>query len=253
MAIPTDAQSLIEYSLRKLGKGAIDINVTDEQAQDRVEEALDYFQQFHFDGVEKKYLAVQVTQDMQNTRSITMPANTFNVTRIWPLNGDSVSNNSISGDFNIFDLNYQLRLNEMYDFTSADYVYFELANQHLRTLEILFIGEIPIRYNRYTNILYIDMDWDNRVGIGTFVIVECFTILDPTGTLFWNDIWLKQMVTALIKQQWGENMKKYSGTPLPGGITVNGQQIYDEATAELDKLKELIRDTYEQPAEWYVA
>ena len=250
MAQPNSRTGLVEYCLRRLGKGAIDINVTDEQIEDRIDDALDYFYQFQFDGVEKKYTKIQVTANNIANGWVQMPSNTIGVTRIFPLNGDAVNSN-INGDFNIFDLNYQLRLNELYDFTSADYVYFELANEHIRTLEMLFIGEVPIRYNRYTNILYADMTWTQKCAPGSWLIAECWVQVDPSSGMFWNDMMLKQFATAMIKRQWGENLKKIKGVNLPGGITVDGQSIYDEAVKEIDQLKETIRETFEAPPEFY--
>jgi len=254
---PTSRQELIQYCFRRLGQGAIDINVTAEQADDRIDDTLDYFTEFHFDGVEKQYLSMLVTANVMANQYFTMPNNVFNVTRIFPLNTTSVGN---SQDFNIFDLNYQIRLNELYDFTSADYVYFELANEHIRTLEMLFIGDVPIRYNRNTNILYTDLNWGQGTGgpnadvsIGSYVVAEVYTYLPQGDGRFWGDIWLKQFATAMIKQQWGTNLKKTSSTAvLPGGITVNGQQIYNEATQEIADLKENIRSTFEAPPLWEV-
>jgi len=246
---PTSRQELIQYCFRRLGQGAVDINVTAEQADDRIDDTLDYFTEFHFDGVEKKYLSLLVTPAVLANQYFALPNTVFNVTRIFPLNTQTVNN---AQDFNIFDLNYQIRLNELYDFTSADYVYFELANEHIRTLEMLFVGEIPIRYNRNTNILYTDFNWATGPGgsvtNGSFVVAECYTYLPQGDGRFWSDIWLKQFATAMIKQQWGTNLKKTSSTAvLPGGITVNGQQIYNEATQEIVELKQNIRDTFEAP------
>ena len=257
MAQPQNRQELIQYCFRNLGQGAIDVNVTTEQADDRIDEALDYFAEFHFDGVEKKYLSMLVTPAVMANQYFTMPNNVFNVTRILPLNTTTVGN---SQDFNIFDLNYQIRLNELYDFTSADYVYFELANEHIRTLEMLFIGDVPIRYNRNTNILYTDLNWGGGAGggpnadvsIGSYVVAEVYTYLPGGDSRFWSDLWLKRYCTALIKRQWGSNLKKFKGSALPGGLTVDGQQIYDEAITELDELRVLIRDTFQKPPDWEI-
>lgn len=253
MAQPTDRASLIQYCYRSLGKGAIDINVTDEQADDRVDEALDYMTLFHFDGVQKKYLSLQVANTDISNGYFQLANNVVGVTRIFPLNGDNLNGQGIQGDFNIFDLNYQLRLNEMYDFTSADYVYYELANEHLRTLEILFIGDIPIRYNRYTNLLYCDMQWDARVGVGTYIVAEVYVVLDWNNSQsFWGDMMLKKLTTAMIKRQWGTNLKKFAGVQLPNGMVANGQAIYDEAEKEIEDLKLEIRDTFEAPPQWEI-
>ena len=251
---PSSKQELIQYCFRRLGQGAVDINVTAEQADDRIDDSLDFFTEFHFDGVEKKYLSMLVTANVMANQYFTMPNNVFSVTRIFPLNTQTVNN---AQDFNIFDLNYQIRLNELYDFTSADYVYFELANEHIRTLEMLFVGEIPIRYNRNTNLLYTDFNWaqgpGGSVNIGSYVVAEVYTRLPQGDSKFWGDIWLKQYATQAIKRQWGENLKKTSSTAvLPGGITVNGQQIYNEAVAEMERLEGKIRDTFEAPPMWEV-
>jgi hypothetical protein len=252
MAQPTNRQDLVQYCLRTLGKGAIDINVTDEQCDDRVDEALDYITLFHFDGVEKAYLSLSVSAGDISNGYFQLPNNVVSVTRIFPLNAGAGGSN-INGDFNIFDLNYQLRLNELYDFTSADYVYFELANEHIRTLEMLFIGDIPIRYNRYTNLLHIDMKWDARVVPSSKVIAEVYIVLDWNNSQsFWGDMMLKKLTTALIKRQFGENLKKFAGVQLPNGMVANGQQIYDEAEAEIERLKLEIRDTFEAPPQWEV-
>ena len=252
MAQPTDRASLVQYCLRRLGKGAIDINVTDEQADDRIDDAIDYMTLFHFDGIEKKYLSLQVAPGDIANGYFQLANNVTGVTRIFSLDGNSSGTNSLNGDFNIFDLNYQLRLNELYDFTSADYVYFELANEHIRTLEMLFIGDIPIRYNRYNNKLYIDMAWEQRVAPGVYVVAEVYVLTDESAPLFWGDMMMKQLSTAFIKRQWGENLKKFQGTPLPGGLVLNGQQIYDEAVKEIEDLKVTIRETFEAPVQFEV-
>jgi hypothetical protein len=255
MSIPQNRQELIQYCFRSLGQGAVDVNVTAEQADDRIDEALDYFKEFHFDGVQKQYLSLLVTDQVMANQYFNLPNNVFNVTRVFPLSTDTVNSTSAQ-NFNIFDLNYQIRLNELYDFTSADYVYFELANEHIRTLEMLFIGDIPIRYNRNTNILYTDLDWGAGAGgdvfIGSYVVAEVYTFLPDGDSRFWGDIWLKQYATALIKRQWGANLKKFKGTPLPGGIVLDGQGIFEEAKTEIAELRELIRSTFEAPPQWEI-
>jgi hypothetical protein len=252
MAKPTSRTELKDYALRKLGFPVIEINVDDDQLDDRIDEALTMYQQFHYDAVEKTYLKHEVTQgDVSNTY-IAMPSTVIGVTRMFPISSDSVNSNA-AGNFNMFDLTYQLRLNELYDFTSADYVYYALAKQHIRTLDLLFLGEQPVRFNRHNDKLYIDMKWNNRVVVGSYLIIECYKILDPNvATEIWNDGWLKKYVTALFKKQWGENLKKFSGVQLPGGITLNGQQIWNEAEQEIERLEEKLRDTYEEPPQFEI-
>lgn len=246
MAAPSTRSSLKDYALRKLGFPVIELNLDDDQVEDRIDEALDMFRLYHVDAVEKTYLKHKVTAgDIANTY-IEIPENIIGVNKIFSLAATQVGSGG-QLNFNIFDLTYQLRLNELYDFTSADYVYFSLANQHLRTLEMLFIGDVPIRFNRHAGKLYLDNPWDRRLTVDSYFIAEAYVVLPESNTRFWNDTWLKRYTTALIKQQWGTNLKKFSGVQLPGGIVLNGQQIYDEATRECSDLEQEIRDMYEAP------
>jgi hypothetical protein len=258
MAVPASRTDLRDYCLRRLGFPVIEINVDPDQVQDRIDEAITLWQQFHYDAVQKYYAAHMVTQTDIDNGWVPVDANVIGVTRIFTLS-TSQTNSAATNQFNMFDINYQIRLNELYDFTSADYTYFELANQHIRTLEMLFIGEVPIRYNRYENKLHIDVDWKGKVGVGSYIIAEVYIVLDvsentttPGVCLFWNDNWLKRYTTCLIKEQWGNNLKKFMGAQLPGGITLNGQGIYDEAIAEKKELEIELRDMYEMPAMWEV-
>jgi hypothetical protein len=245
--IPTDRASLKTFVLRKLGAPVITINVDPDQVDDRIDEAVLLFQTYHYDGKQQVYTSINVTSNMVNTKSVVMPANTIGVTRIFTLGGSSTSSDGTS--FNMFDINYQIRLNELYDYTAGDYTYFELANEHLRMLEMLFTGELPIRYNRYNNTLFIDAQWKGKINPGSFIIAECYAVLDNTAT-FWGDPWLIKYTTALVKQQWGENLKKFGATTLPGGMVLNGQQIWNEADLEREKLEKKLRDEFEDPPEF---
>jgi hypothetical protein len=251
MAQVTSRQTLKDYCLRELGFPVITINVDDDQVDDRIDEALSMFYQFHVDATQKVYIGHQITANDMNTRSITMPNTVIGVTRIFPINGGSV-NSGTGQNFNIFDINYQIRLNELYDFTSADYVYYELAQQHIQTLSMLFFGDTPIKFNRYTNTLYPDLSWGTTINAGNWVLAECYQLVDPTTGLFWGDTWLKRYTTACIKMQWGNNLKKMSGVALPGGITLNGQIIFDEAKEEKHALELELRDAWEAPPMWEV-
>ena len=157
MAIPTTRAGLKDYCLRRLGFPVIELNLDDDQVEDRIDEAITLWQQYHYDAVQKMYAAHLVTQDDIDNKWVPVDDNVIGVTRIFTLSTEQV-NSAATQNFNMFDINYQIRLNELYDFTSADYTYFELANQHIRTLEMLFIGEVPIRYNRFDNKLYIDVN-----------------------------------------------------------------------------------------------
>jgi hypothetical protein len=244
MSIPSSREQLKDWCLRQLGFPVIEINVDDDQVDDRIDEALQYFQQFHFDGVERWYLKHQITQENKDNGYIPITENIIGVTRIFPVGSTNAS-------VNMFDLRYQLRLHELYDFTSTSYVNYVLTMQHIRTLDMLFSGETPIRFNRHTDKLYIDWDWANDVDVGEWVIIEGYIIVDPnTYTDIYNDRMLKKLATAYIKKQWGANMSKFAGMQLPGGITMNGIQIFQDAVAEIKELEELIRDTYEEPPQF---
>lgn len=235
-----------DWCLRDLGFPVIEINVDDDQVDNRIDEAFSYFQQFHFDGVERWYLKHQVTSTDITNEYIPIPDSILGINRIFPIGSTNAS-------VNMFDLRYQLRLHELYDFTSTSYVNYVLTQQHIRTLDMLFSGETPIRFNRHTNKLYIDQNWISGIQAGEWIVIEGFIILDPnTYTKVYGDRMLLKYATALIKKQWGNNMKKFGGMQLPGGITMNGQTIFDEAVQEIKDLEALIRDTYEEPPQFLV-
>lgn len=246
MAVPSSREQFKDWCLRQLGHPVIEINVDDDQVEDRIDEAIQYFQDFHFDGVERWYLKHQITSNDKTNKYIPINDNILGVTRIFPVGSTNAS-------VNMFDLRYQLRLHELYDFTSTSYVNYALTQQHIRTLDLLFSGETPIRFNRHSNKLYIDWDWSYDVDVGEYIIIEGFIILEPnTYTKVYNDRMLKRLATAYIKRQWGNNMKKFANMQLPGGITMNGQQVYDEAVQEINEIEQLIRDTYEEPPQFLI-
>jgi hypothetical protein len=246
MGVPATREQLKEWCLRQLGFPVIEINVDDDQVDDRIDEALQYFQEFHYDGVERWYLKHQVTAENKANQYIPITENIIGVTRIFPVGSTNAS-------VNMFDLRYQLRLHELYDFTSTSYVSYVLTQQHIRTLDMLFSGETPIRFNRHTDKLYIDWDWNYDVEVGEWIIIEGTIVVDPEAySDVYNDRMLKRLATAYIKKQWGANMKKFAGMQLPGGITMNGQQIHDEAVTEIQQLEELIRNTHEEPPQFLV-
>ena len=246
MGVPATREQLKEWCLRQLGFPVIEINVDDDQVDDRIDEALQYFQEFHYDGVERWYLKHQVTAENKTNQYIPITENIIGVTRIFPVGSTNAS-------VNMFDLRYQLRLHELYDFTSTSYVSYVLTQQHIRTLDMLFSGETPIRFNRHTDKLYIDWDWNYDVEVGEWIIIEGTIVVDPEAySDVYNDRMLKRLATAYIKKQWGANMKKFAGMQLPGGITMNGQQIHDEAVTEIQQLEELIRNTHEEPPQFLV-
>lgn len=241
MAVPTSRAQFIENCLRRLGKPVIEINVDEDQISDRVDEALRYYWDYHFDGAEKVYYKYEVTQNDKDNKYITMPQNIIGVVNMFDL-GNAI------GLGNIFNIRYQIALNDLYTLTSVSMVPYYMAMQHVQFLEYLLVGKQPLRYNRHMNRLYIDMDWD-RVNVGDFLIVEAYQVVDPdTYTDAWADRWLLRYAACLIKQQWGTNLKKFKGMKLPGGLEFNGQVIYDEATQEREELEKEMIFSYSLPA-----
>ena len=263
MAVPSTKTTFKEYCLRALGKPVIDINVDDDQVDDRIDEAVQYFAQYHVDGVERMYLKYLVT-DADITRMTTdtsesvtdssvtttwqradnflvVPSSVISVVNVFPLSDRS--------SMNLFDVRYQLRLNDLYDFSSTSIVHYEMTMRHLDFLDHILVGEKPMRFNQLSNRLFIDMDWSNDITAGEYLIIEVFRKLDPdTHTDIYDDIYLKRYATALIKRQWGQNSTKFNGTPMLGGVTLNGPELFSTAIAEQQKLEEEIRSNYEEPA-----
>ena len=263
MAVPSTKATLKEYCLRALGKPVIDINVDDDQVDDRIDEAVQYFAQYHVDGVERMYLKYLVTaaditrMTTDTSESVTdssvtttwkradnflvVPSSVISVVNVFPLSDRS--------SMNLFDVRYQLRLNDLYDFSSTSIVHYEMTMRHLDFLDHILVGEKPMRFNQLSNRLFIDMDWKNDITAGEFLIIEVFRKLDPdTHTDIYDDIYLKRYATALIKRQWGQNLSKFSGTAMLGGVTLNGPELFSSAIAEQQKLEEEIRSNYEEPA-----
>lgn len=322
MAI-SSRQGLIDYCLRRLGFPVIEINVDDDQVSDRIDDALQYFQEYHFDGVERLYLAHEVSTatmkftglsapsfelketlvggtsgatcklyalsgttakvsdvkgafvagetvtgsisgfsrtltsnpdfytpgDIQNGY-ISIPDSVIGVIRVLPVNGASSGMNNRN---NMFDLIYQFRLNDMYNLLSADMIYYTQVQQHLSMLDMLLVGDRSIRYNRKMDKMFIDVNWEEVFDPGDYVIIECYRILDPTQyTQVYDDMFLKRYATALIKRQWGENMKKFGGIQLPGGVLLNGKEIYDEAVEEIATIENEMQLKSELPVDFMV-
>ena len=270
MAIPTSKATFKSYCLRALGFGVIDINVSDDQVDDRIDEALQYFAQYHYDGVEKMYLKYQITQDdidraasndtttatdtvdsnitatfKEGKNFIPMPSSVVSVIQIFPFD-DQTTNN-------MFDIRYQLRLNDLYDFSSTSIIHYQMTMQQLDFLSHILVGEKPVRFNQHQNRLYIDMDFGNDIDVGEFLIIECYRKIDPaTYTDIFDDIYLKRYATALIKRQWGANLSKFKGVQLLGGVEMDGEGIYSQAQEELQKLEEEIQLAFETPIDYMV-
>ncbi len=241
MASPTTRSEFKEYCLRKLGKPVIEINVDDDQVEDRIDEALKYYWDYHFDGTERIYYKHQITANNVVDKYITLPENIIGAVRIFNIGDPMVSNN-------LFDIRYQIALNDLYTLTSVSMIPYYMMFQHIQLMEQLLVGQQPIRYNRHTDKLYIDMDWE-KVNVGNFLIVEAYEILDPdTYTDAWSDRWLSRYATALIKKQWGSNLTKFSGLQLPGGVQFNGDKIYNDAVNEIEAMEKDMSTSYSLPA-----
>jgi hypothetical protein len=225
MAAISSRDDFKKYCLRKLGAPVIEINVDDDQIEDRVTEAISYYWDYHFDGAEKTYYKAQITRTDITNKYITIPDNIIGVVNLFPI-GNSLNVN------NLFNIRYQIALNDLYTLTSQSMVPYVMAMQHIQFLEQILVGQQPLRYNRIIGKCYIDMDW-TIVNPGDFLILEAYQVVDPEiFTKGYNERWLQNYATVLIKEQWGGNMKKFEGMTLPGGLKFNGQKIYDEARQE---------------------
>ena len=276
MAQPSTRQGLIDYCLRKLGAPVLEINVDDEQIDDLVDDAIQYFNERHYDGVEKMYLKYQITSDdiarfkAGGTNGVGIVSTTATSTNIGVLGGpigstyyetsnfiqvpDSVigierifkfDTSSISGG--MFSIKYQLFLNDLYYFNSVELLQYSMVKSYLEDIDFLLTTDKQIRYNKRQDRLYIDIDWASQ-SAGDFLVIECYRALDPAEfTKVYNDSFVKKYLTALIKRQWGQNLIKFNGVKLPGGIELNGRQLYEDAERELEDIKQRMASEYEIP------
>jgi len=247
MANPSSRQGLIDYALRKLGAPVIEINVDDDQLEDRVDEALQFYQEYHSDAIVKMYYKHQITStDITNTY-ITLPDAITTVQRILPV---SEENSSI----NMFDARYQIHLNDIFDLGNlGNLSNYSMIQSYLTTLDMVLNGAEQVRFNRHMNRLFIDADWERDFNVGDYLIVDCFQVVDPeTYNDVYNDMFLKRYVTALIKMQWGANLSKFDGMQLPGGVQINAQRILEEAREEIAKIEEEMQLKYELPPMFYM-
>mgnify|MGYP000100204985 CR=1 FL=1 len=248
MANPTTRQELIDYALRRLGAPVIEINIDEDQLEDRIDDALQFYQEYHSDATMRVYLKHQITADDITNKYISLNDNILNVKRVFPI-GDSQSS------INMFSVKYQLHLNDIYDLSYiGDLMYYEMVQQYVSLLDMKLNGSGEhIRWNRHMNQLHLDVNWETDIKVGDYIIVEAMRIVDPsTYTEVYNDMFLKQYATALIKQQWGSNLIKFEGMQLPGGVTLNGRQIFDDATQEISQIREQMQSNYEMPVDFYV-
>jgi hypothetical protein len=275
MSKPSTRQELIDYCKRRLGAPVLEINVDDDQIDDLVDDAIQYFQERHFDGVERMYLKYQISQqDIDRARGsstngvgiVTTSATSTNISGY----GTTTSNfyessnfiqvpesvigiekifkfdtSSISGG--LFSIKYQLFLNDLYYFNSVELLQYSMVKSYLEDIDFLLTTDKQIRFNKRQDRLYLDIDWAAQRP-GTFMVIDCYRALDPNSfSRIYNDSFLKQYLTSLIKRQWGQNLIKFRGVKLPGGIELNGREIYEDAVRELDALKQRMASEHELP------
>ncbi len=275
MAQPTTRQELIDYCKRKLGAPVLEINVADEQIDDLVDDAIQLFQERHFDGVYPTFYKYKITQNdidrgrspgnnsvvglvtttvttnivgtattfsyTENSNYLQVPPNIIGVNKIFQFDG----NNSITN--NMFSIKYQLFLNDVYSFGALEILSYAMVKTYLEDLDFLLNTQKQIRFNKRQDRLYLDIDWSS-ISVGTYIIIDCYSTLDPNDYVrIYNDSFLKPYLTSLIKRQWGQNLIKFQGVKLPGGIELNGRQIYDDGQKEIDALMEKMSNTYELP------
>lgn len=241
MAVPTTRAEFKQYCLRKLGAPVIEINVDDDQLEDRIDEALRYYWDYHFDGSQMVYYKHQITAQDRINKYIILPENIIGAVSIF-----SIADPSVRAD-DLFNIRYQIALNDLYTLTSVSMVPYYMVMEHLALITEMLVGKQPIRYNRHQNKLYIDMDW-NSLRDGEFILVQAYEVVDPT--LFsdvWADRWLQNYTTQKFKYQWGTNLTKFTGLQLPGGVQFNGEKILDDAERTLDKMEQEMISSYSLP------
>jgi hypothetical protein len=248
MAAPNSRDTLIEYCLRRLGDPVIEINVDNDQLEDRVDEALQYYQEFHSDATYRTYLKHQITSDDITNGYISVPASVITVAHLFPISNLSTTNG-------MFSIKYQMHLNDVANMHSfiGDLAYYQQIQQYMSLLDMQLSGTPQVQYVRHSNRLYIFGEMNDDLLVGDYVIMQCYSVVDPVSfSKIYNDKWLKEYTTALIKQQWGANLIKFEGMQLPGGVTLNGRQIFDDGTADMERLRESIRLEYEMPTDFFV-
>ena len=275
MAKPATRQELIDYCLRKLGAPVLEINVDDDQIDDAIDDALQLFNERHFDGVERMYLKYKISEEdidrgkATGTDGVGIVTTTVNSTSVSGL-GTVTSNwyetsnfiqvpdsvigiekvfkfdtNTISGS--MFGIKYQLFLNDLYNFNSIDLLQYSMVKTYLEDINMLLTTDKQVRYNKRQDRLYLDIDWSAQSKDG-LLVMDCWRILDPDQfTGVYNDSFLKLYLTALIKRQWGQNLSKFKGVKLPGGVEFNAREIYDDAEREIEAIRERLINEYELP------
>ena len=274
MAQPSSREGLIDYAKRQLGFPVLEINVADEQFQDLLDDAIQIYQERHYDGIARMYLKYKITQDdidrgqarggdstlgittttttstvglsttfdlEENNNYIQMPPSVIGVNQIFKVRSDTVYDG-------LFNIRYQLFLNDLYAFGSIDLLQYSMVQTKLEDITFLLNPDVRYRFNIRQDRLYIDIDWAAAVNVDDYFVIDCFRVLDPDDfTKVYNDQFLKRYFTALCKKQWGMNLIKFQGVQLPGGIQLNGRQIYDDGVREIDEIRAKMATDYEMP------
>jgi hypothetical protein len=274
MAKPASRQELIDYCLRRLGAPVLEINVDDDQIDDLVDDALQYFHERHFDGIERMYLKYKITQEdldrgsakntngvgivtttgtstipgygstsfnfYESSNYIQVPDSIIGIEKVFKFDTSSISGG-------MFSIKYQLFLNDLYYFNSVELLQYAMVKSYLEDIDFLLTTDKQVRFNKRQNRLYMDIDWGAQ-SADKFIVLDCYRILDPNDfTKVYNDSFLKRYLTALIKKQWGQNLIKFRGVKLPGGIELNGRELYEDAERELDEISKRMSMDYELP------
>jgi hypothetical protein len=272
MAKPSTRQELIDYCLRRLGAPVLEINVADDQIDDLVDDALQYFNERHYDGVERMYLKYKVSQEdidrgtaggesgvgivtttgtstgagattfnfYETSNFIQVPDSVIGIEKIFKFDTSSISGG-------MFSIKYQLFLNDLYYFNSVELLQYAMTKSYLEDIDFLLTTDKQIRFNKRQNRLYLDIDWKSQ-SKETFFVIDCYRALDPNEfSKVYNDSFMKKYLTALIKRQWGQNLIKFQGVKLPGGIELNGRSLYEDAERELEDIKQRMTMEYELP------
>ena len=281
MAKPTTRQELKDYCLRQLGAPVLEINVADEQVDDLLDDTLQYFNERHFDGVEKTYLKYKITQDdidrgrggtasvgvtttgvgivtttgtstniagfgtvtsnfYETSNFIQVPDSVIGIEKIFKFDTSSISGG-------MFSIKYQLFLNDLYFFNSVDLLTYSMTKSYLEDIDMLLTTDKQIRFNQRQNRLYLDIDWGAQEA-NSFIVIECYRAMDPADySKVFNDSFVKKYLTASIKKQWGQNLIKFQGVKLPGGVELNGRALYEDGQRELDEIRQRMSSDYELP------
>jgi hypothetical protein len=249
MAAPNSRTTLIDYCLRNLGSPVLEVNVDPDQLEDRVDEAIQYYQNFHSDATLRTFLKHQVTTTDVTNEYITLSASIQNITKMFNVHGSAMSRN-------FFDIKYQMHLNDMRQMHGfiGELAYYEQMQQYLSTLDMKLNGTPQVQFSRMQNRLYIHGEFqDGDLKAGDYLVAEIYEKINPdTFTNVYNDLWLKEYTTALIKRQWGANLMKFEGMQLPGGVMINGRQLYDDGEGDIARLRESIRLEHEMPTDFFV-